>query len=161
MTSSHAGEFLTVQNVCIDNDNLLSMSINQVIDRYKEKMKLYMNEEILVQEQSSDIKTSGVVFTRGLKNELNYYVITYDDQSGKTDTVTSGKTCNTIWLYRDVNRYRCPSKWKKLLSSIIEIEKLFKSMVLDIEFAISKNNDVIIYQVRPLATNVKYKNDLK
>ena len=29
-------------------------------------------------------------------------------------------------------------------------------MVLDIEFAISKNNDVIIYQVRPLATNVKY-----
>ena len=156
MTSSHAGEFLTVQNVCIDNDNLLSMSINQVIDRYKEKMKLYMNEEILVQEQSSDIKTSGVVFTRGLKTNSPYYVITYDDQSGKTDTVTSGKTCNTIWLYRDVNRYRCPSKWKKLLSSIIEIEKLFKSMVLDIEFAISKNNDVIIYQVRPLATNVKY-----
>ena len=38
--------------------HLLSMSINQVIDRYKEKMKLYMNEEILVQEQSSDIKTS-------------------------------------------------------------------------------------------------------
>ena len=29
-------------------------------------------------------------------------------------------------------------------------------MVLDIEFAINKNNDVIIYQVRPLATNVKY-----
>ena len=83
MTSSHAGEFLTVQNVCIDNDNLLSMSINQVIDRYKEKMKLYMNEEILVQEQSSDIKTSGVVFTRGLKTNSPYYVITYDDQSGK------------------------------------------------------------------------------
>ena len=31
-------------------------SINQVIDRYKEKMNEYMNEEILVQEQSSDIK---------------------------------------------------------------------------------------------------------
>ena len=37
MTSSHAGEFLTVQNVCINDDNLLSMSISQVIDRYKEK----------------------------------------------------------------------------------------------------------------------------
>ena len=118
-----------------------------------------MNEEILVQEQSSDIKTSGVAFTRGLKTNSPYYVIIYD-QSGKTDTVTSGKTCNTIWLYRDVNRYRCPSKWKKLLSSIIEIEKLFKSMVLDIEFAISKNNDVIIYQVSTLATKCKvFKND--
>ena len=83
MTSSHAGEFLTVQNVCIDNDNHYIHSINQVIDRYKEKMKLYMNEEILVQEQSSDIKTSGVVFTRGLKTNSPYYVITYDDQSGK------------------------------------------------------------------------------
>ena len=156
LISSHAGEFLTVQNISVNNYKLLCESINKVIDTYKKKMKSYKNEEILVQKQSSNIKTSGVVFTKGLKTNSPYYVITYDDQSGKTDTVTSGKICNTIWLYRDVERYRCPSKWKKLLDSIIEIEKLFKSMVLDIEFAISKNNDVIIYQVRPLATNVKF-----
>ena len=41
MTEAHAGEFLTASNVCIDNDNLLSMSINQVIDRYKEKAIIY------------------------------------------------------------------------------------------------------------------------
>lgn len=156
LTSSHAGEFLTVQNICLDDDKLLSKSINQVIDIYKKKIKSYKNEEILVQEQSSDIKISGVVFTKVLKTNSPYYAITYDDQSGKTDTVTSGRACNTVWLYRDLNKYRCPSKWRKLLDSVIEIEKLFKSMVLDIEFAINKNNDVIIYQVRPLATNVKY-----
>ena len=156
LTGSHAGEFLTVQNVNIDDNKLLNSSINRVIDIYKEKMKEYRSEEILVQKQSSDIKMSGVIFTRGLNTNSPYYVITYDDQSGKTDTVTSGQTCNTVWLHRDIKKYKCPTKWKKLLNSITEIEKLFKSMVLDIEFAISKKNDVIIYQVRPLATNVKY-----
>ena len=42
-----------------------------------------MNEEILVQEQSSDIKISGVVFTKGLNTNSPYYVITYDDKSEK------------------------------------------------------------------------------
>jgi len=156
ITNSHAGEFLTVQNVHINDESSLHSSISRVIKKYREKMNECMNEEILVQEQSSDIKISGVVFTKGLNTNSPYYVITYDDKSGKTDTVTSGQTCNTVWLYRDFKKYKCPSKWKKLAKSIIEIEKLFKSMVLDIEFAINKNNDVIIYQVRPLATNVKY-----
>ena len=33
---------------------------------------------------------------------------------------------------------------------------LFKNMILDIEFAITKQKDVVIYQVRPLAANSKY-----
>tara|TARA_Y100001970_G_C14250177_1_gene871242 strand:- start:2013 stop:4790 length:2778 start_codon:yes stop_codon:yes gene_type:complete len=160
LNSSHAGEFLTVQNVHTNDDTQIIKSINKVIKTYKEKMKSYMDEEILIQKQSSNIKLSGVVFTRGLNTNSPYYVVTYDDQSGKTDTVTGGETCSTIWLYRDLKKYKCPSKWKKLLTSIIEIEKLFKSMVLDIEFAINKNNKIIIYQVRPLATNIKYRTSI-
>ena len=160
LNSSHAGEFLTVQNVHTNNDIQIIKSINKVIKIYKEKMKSYIDEEILIQEQSNNIKLSGVIFTRGLNTNSPYYVVTYDDQSGKTDTVTGGETCSTIWLYRDLKKYKCPPKWKKLLTSIIEVEKLFKSMVLDIEFAISKNNKIIIYQVRPLATNIKYRTSI-
>ena len=160
LNSSHAGEFLTVQNVYTNDDIQIIKSINKVIKIYKEKMKSYIDEEILIQEQSNNIKLSGVIFTRGLNTNSPYYVVTYDDQSGKTDTVTGGETCSTIWLYRDLKKYKCPPKWKKLLTSIIEIEKLFKSMVLDIEFAISKNNKIIIYQVRPLATNIKYRTSI-
>jgi len=160
LTSSHAGEFLTVQNVQTNNDIQIIKSINKIIKTYREKMESYMDEEILIQEQSNNIKLSGVIFTRGLNTNSPYYVVTYDDQSGKTDTVTGGETCSTIWLYRDLKKYTCPSKWKSLLSSIIEIEKLFKSMVLDVEFAISKNNKIIIYQVRPLATNIKYRTSI-
>ena len=110
LNSSHAGEFLTVQNVHTNNDTQVIKSINNVIKIYKEKIESYMDEEILIQEQSNNIKLSGVVFTRGLNTNSPYYVVTYDDQSGKTDTVTSGETCSTIWLYRDLKKYKCPTK---------------------------------------------------
>ena len=38
----------------------------------------------------SSINCSGVVFNRDLNTAANYYVINYDDISGKSDTVTSG-----------------------------------------------------------------------
>ena len=156
LSQSYAGEFLTVQNIDISSNKLISDTIDNVVNVYREKMTNYDNEEILVQEQSEDIVLSGVVFTKGLETNSPYYVITYDDQSGKTDTVTSGKFSNTIWLHRDIKKYKCPTRWKRLLKSVNEIENIFKSMVLDIEFAIRGNNKIIIYQVRPLAANIKY-----
>jgi len=156
LNRSYAGEFLTVQNIDASSEKSISNAINKVINTYKEKMLSHSDEEILVQEQSEGIALSGVVFTKGLQTNSPYYVITYDDQSGKTDTVTSGQSSNTIWLHRDTKKYKCPTKWKKLIDSINEIENIFKSMVLDIEFAIRKNGKIIIYQVRPLAANIKY-----
>ena len=37
-----------------------------------------------------NIKSSGVVFTKDIENGTDYYVINYDDVTGKTNTVTSG-----------------------------------------------------------------------
>ncbi len=156
LNRSCAGEFLTVQNIDAFSEKSISNAINKVIAAYKERMDSHSDEEILIQEQSEGIILSGVVFTKGLQTNSPYYVITYDDQSGKTDTVTSGQSSSTIWLHRDTKKYKCPTKWKNLIESINEIENIFKSMVLDIEFAIRKNGKVIIYQVRPLAANIKY-----
>ena len=43
----------------------------------------------------SSINCSGVVFNRDLNTAANYYVINYDDVSGKSDTVTSGNSLNS------------------------------------------------------------------
>ena len=37
-----------------------------------------------------NVWTSGVIFTKNINNSSPYYIINYDDKSGKTDKVTSG-----------------------------------------------------------------------
>ena len=45
------------------------------------------------------VKSSGVAFTKDLENGANYYVINYDDVTGKTNTVTSGQGHYLIEFY--------------------------------------------------------------
>ena len=48
-----------------------------------------------------DVNASGVIFTKNISNGAPYYIINYDDLSGKTDTVTSGvdKYSNRVLKY--------------------------------------------------------------
>ena len=68
-----------------------------------------------------------------------------------TDSVTKGIIGNTIKIHNQSQRNKIPSKWKKLIPAIKEIEDVSNNDKLDIEFAITKNN-IIIFQVRPLTT---------
>ena len=37
-----------------------------------------------------------------------------------------------------------------------ELESLLNKMILDIEFAVTSDDEVVIFQVRPLAANYKF-----
>ena len=37
-----------------------------------------------------DVSASGVIFTRDTNSGAPYFVINYDDETGRTDTVTDG-----------------------------------------------------------------------
>ena len=157
---SQAGKYHTELFVNIKNRKKITNSINKVISKY-EKKKLRQNQ-IILQEMVLKPDISGVIFSREPNTNAPYYVINYDDVSGLTDTVTSGSSefsNKSLNVYRNkFNHLRSP-RFKKLIKSVRDLEKILNSEELDIEFCIKKLN-IYLLQVRPL-TNLKIWNKKK
>ncbi len=149
LENSNAGNFLSVQNVVTDTD-ILRKQIKKVINSYKNKNFENKKNQILIQKQTKNVKTSGVIFTKTSDNGAPYYIINYEDGT-KTDSVTKGIVSDTITIFRGINKHNIPKKWSKLIQSVREIEKVFENNLLDIEFAIT-NKEIVIFQVRPMTS---------
>jgi len=151
---SEAGNYLSLQKIDSSSKQKLNSSVKKIIKSYLNKGNKNDKNQILIQKQASNIITSGVIFTKSINVGLPYYVINYDDGKN-TDSVTKGMVGNTVKFFRYVKHQKIPSKWKQLIRAVKEIEKIIGSDLLDIEFGINNNNEVIIFQVRPL-TSTKY-----
>lgn len=152
ITSSSAGKYSSFLNVD-NNFKDLSKFINSVIKDYKKKKNYDINNEILVQNMLKNVKASGVLFTKNISNGAPYYIINYDDLSGKTDTVTSGidKYSNRVLKVLNNKEFYLKSKrFKKLVNATKELEEIFDYKNLDIEFTIDKKFEIFLLQVRPL-----------
>lgn len=149
INNSGAGAYQSIQNVEPKSKKHVIESINSVINSYKKKQNFDPKNEVLVQTQSTNITTSGVVFTRTPEMGSPYYVINFEDGSA-TDGVTKGSVNNTLKIFRGTDLKKIPKKWKLLLESIKEIESLLKSQILDIEFGITNSYKIIVFQARPI-----------
>ena len=116
--------------------------INKYIDLVSKKFKSN-KDQILIQEYIQGADKAGVVFTRNLNNNAPYYYINYDT-SGKTNLITSGANSKDI-NFTVISRFKFSinKKFKKLLSVINGIEKIYSNDRLDIEFCI-KNKKIYI-----------------
>jgi len=112
------------------------------------------DDQVFIQPYTKHILMSGVVFTRQIETNAPYYVINYDERSGKTDTVTAGRD-GTIEYISHFAEIPVDSRWSRLIQAVREIESLFRDQILDIEFAITARKGIVIFQVRPLAANYR------
>ena len=153
--SSSAGEYDSVLNIPSNNPEKIIAAINTVISSYEEKRPLLLEDEVIIQEMVQNTTMSGVVFTHDLNTGAPYYVINYDDQSGTTDTVTSGNgeyANRTLYIHRNsINKLRS-SRFTALLQAVQELEKVMKSQFLDIEFALGGDLTPYLLQVRAITT---------
>lgn len=149
---SNAGHFASVLNVDSSNSEEIKQAIETVIDSYG--VNPDKDEQILIQNQTQSVKLSGVVFTKDIQHNRPYYVINYDD-SGSTDSVTSGIAGKTVWISNSASEDSIPQKWLKLMEVVWELENILFGTLLDIEFAIT-DKSVVIFQVRPLAAAYKF-----
>lgn len=148
--SSQAGRYRSVSNVRADRDGELKEAVESVIRSYQENGNLETFNQILVQTQLTDVKTSGVVVTRRPDTGAPYYRINYEEGTGRTDGVTGGRESNLIEIWHACPLKRCPPRWQKLLGAVREIEHIIPRTPLDIEFALDTQGEVVIFQVRPL-----------
>jgi phosphohistidine swiveling domain-containing protein len=149
---SFAGAFSTLLNIDINDKDILNKSIKKVFDSYlKHQNTISDNDGVIIQQMIKNTSMSGVVFTKELNTGSPYMVINYDDQSGETDTVTSGigeYANRTLYIYRNRISSIQSKRFKCLVKVILEIEKIFKSQFLDIEFAMDYRNNIFIFQCR-------------
>lgn len=150
---SMAGAFTTLLNIKNEKNDLIQ-SINKVIDSYDENLL----NQVLIQPMVENVKISGVVMTKVLDDGSPYYVINFDDSSGKTDTITSGNSINkTVYIYNGFKESDFDSKpLLAVLTKVKKLESLYSSLPLDIEFAVDKNNEVFILQLRLITTSKKW-----
>lgn len=158
LDNSLAGYFDSALNVNSENQKEIEKAVKKVLHSYKEKQAESSFNQVLVQKQTANILMSGVVFTRTIGKNAPYYVINYDDKTGSSDSVTSGKESKMLIIYRFAKKV--PPQFQELLKAVKEIEERIPELPLDIEFALNKDKEVILFQVRPLAANIhKEEND--
>ena len=150
--SSNAGAYASLLNIYSGERRSLNDAINNVISSYIDSNS---SNQVLVQPMIQDVIGSGVIFTKTLTEAAPYYVINFDDSSSETDSITSGSSQDhkTFIVLKDNNdsyEASLPQNLYSLLQAVKEIENLLNFNSLDIEFAITRNGDIHILQVRPL-----------
>ena len=151
--TSMAGAFLSVGDISPTDPDQLRQAIKSVIASYRQDEENNSNQ-VLVQVQINAASMSGVLFTHDLNTGAPYYVINYDDETGRTDTVASGASYRnrTLLIHRDYWRDIRSNRFLALLEAVDEIEHYIANFCLDIEFALDADNQVYLFQVRRITT---------
>ncbi|MBI4053506.1 MAG: hypothetical protein HY394_05740 [Candidatus Diapherotrites archaeon] len=150
---SAAGHYHSELNVNPKNVKQTEAAIEKVVKSYSEKGDKNPENQVLVQSQAKNVKMSGVIFTREIGSNAPYYTINFDDTTDSTDRVTKGEETKAVRISRFLPARDFPQKWYKLLTAVQEIESVIPEIPLDIEFAVDSDENVIIFQARPLAAN--------
>lgn len=146
---SQAGAYLSVANVPADDMEALSNAIEEVLNSFG---PVNLENQFFVQGMLRDIKICGVLFTRTVDKLAPYYVANFDDSTGSHCSVTDGSSnqLKTYVRFRQSPHKVLSEDLETLFVSALEIEQLFGSDRLDIEFAITEQGELYILQVRPI-----------
>lgn len=150
-TASAAGAFLSVLDVDASDTAAQREAIASVIASYGEADP---DDQVLVQPMIRNVAVTGVIMTRVLTDGAPYYVINYDDESGRTDTITGGqKATKTVFVYKGVREHDFDSpRLRGFVGLARRLEELCGNDALDIEFCLDGGNVLHLLQVRPICT---------
>lgn len=147
---SMAGAFESILGVPGHDEQTLAVAI----DRVAASLTGNPRDQILVQPMLTDVAVSGVILTHDLVHGAPYYVINFDDETGRTDAVTAGRAVHkALRVYRHAPAEFIQSpRVARFLALARELERLCGELPLDIEFALTRDGTLVLLQVRRIAS---------
>ncbi len=146
---SEAGAFTSVLRVAYTEKQEIEAAIRKVFASYGQ---VHATDQVFVQPMIEDIAVSGVIMTRALDDGSPYYVINYDDESGKTESITGGfGGTKTVYVYRDAQDSDFDSQRLRTFVRFAQrVEEVCQRNDLDMEFCQSRKGVIHLLQVRPI-----------
>jgi glutamine kinase len=146
-SESKAGKFTSVAGV--EGAPAISPAVERVIASYAGGD--CEHDQIFVQPMLREVSMAGVAVTREPHGGGPYFVINYDDYSGRCDLVTSGTAENLkTFICLKSHHEGIPSQLLPILDLLRELEALLARDGIDVEFAVDKKGVLYLLQVRPL-----------
>ncbi len=154
---SLAGRFLSVANV--QGEHQIQNAISKVIDSFGTNPN--ESDQIFLQPMIKNTDISGVAFSRD-PNTGGFYIVINYDESNSTSSITAGQS-NSIKTYYYFKHGNIPpdNKLYRIIKLIYELENLFTTDSLDIEFAVTSDNELYLLQVRPLIFTTQSENSVE
>ena len=143
--ASNAGAFLSGGN--IKTAGALEQAVEDVIASYDHHSPF---DQVLVQPFLQNVQMAGVALTRDPSSGGHYIIINYDE-SGSTAAITGGHAAEAkTYVCSKCGKATIPAPMDKVVALARELEGLMDSDSLDIEFAITGDGTLYLFQVRPL-----------
>ena len=145
---SQAGRYDSVLNVA--GEERMIQAVEEVIASFSAGGSVL--DQIFVQPMLERVAVAGVAFSRLPSGGGPYYVVNYDDRSGRTDVVTGGTGDNLeTFLCLRSRADTCPPSLAPVMALMRELEGLLGSDAIDVEFAIDGDGRLYLLQVRRLS----------
>jgi len=146
---SQAGKYDSVLGVTGSSD--VAQAIEHVIASFESDRG--DDDQIFVQPMLERVAMAGVAFSRSPSGGP-YFIVNYDDRSGRTDRVTGGAGDDLKTFYCLKSRPdACPESLAPVIALVSELETLLGCDAIDVEFAIGEDGQLYLLQVRPLAVD--------
>ncbi len=146
---SMAGVFIMCRDVVSNDDEAINNAVEKVIKSFSGNPK----DQVLIQPMLSDVSVSGVIMTHDVEHGAPYYIINFDDESGKTDSVTGGSGVHkAVLVYKKADHGLIKSpRVRRFVELAVELEEICGNAPLDIEFTMSSDGTLYLFQLRRIS----------
>ncbi|MGH8621082.1 MAG: PEP/pyruvate-binding domain-containing protein, partial [Burkholderiales bacterium] len=132
----------------------LAAAIEEVIASYSGDP----GDQVLVQPMLEGVVVSGVIMTHDVSRGSPYYIVNFDDVTGSSSSVTSGRGAHKlVFVYRSAPRTLIRSdRVARFVELAEEVEALCGNVPLDIEFGLSQDGQLYLFQARPISLHANW-----